>query len=86
MQADLDREILALEKQNAGRWESFIIRPWFVVDDKPKIAYILDNSWIPRPELGAAMVDAALHGSNERILDNATLRKNGQAALQKQKR
>ena len=85
-QADLDRDILAIEKQNSGRWESFVVRPWFVCDEKPYIGHVLGpNSYIFRTELGAAMVDAALNGGEPRLLDNTTLRVKGQAALEKQK-
>ena len=61
------------------------MRPWFVVDTEPKISYLIANSFIFSKELGAAMVDAALNSGDQRLLDNAALRKNGQAALSKQK-
>lgn len=80
MQAELDREVLAVETQNPNRWESFVVRPWFVCDSKPYISYISD-AYIFREELGAAMVDAALNGGDQRLLDNAALRQKGQAAL-----
>jgi hypothetical protein len=83
---DLDREVLATETQNSGRWESFVVRPWFVVDEKPRIGYVFgDNSWVLRPELGAAMVDAALNGGRERIISNTELRRIGQKVLEKTK-
>lgn len=82
MQADLDREVLAMEEQNKGRWESYVVRPWFVVDERPKVAYVFgDNSWILREELGAAMVEAAVNGGESRLLDNATLKFNGRKVL-----
>ena len=84
VQADLDRDVLKLEEQNKGLWESFVIRPWHVVDEPPFISKIVSNSWIYRTELGAAMVDAALNGNNERIINNAELRTKGQAALGQQ--
>lgn len=83
-QGVLDRDLLAIETQNPGRWETFVVRPWFVVDVKPYISYILSNSWIYRKELGAAMVDAALNSGEERVINNAELRVKGQAALKLQ--
>ena len=79
----MDREVLALEQANPGRWESFVVRPWFVVEQPPMMRYI-SNAWILTDELGAAMVDAALHGSKDKIIDNSLAKKNGQAALEKQ--
>jgi hypothetical protein len=84
--AILDREVLATEQQNTGRWESFVARPWFVADEKPRIAYALgENSWIVRDELAAAMVDAALNGGEPRLMDNATLKEKGRLALERTK-
>lgn len=83
-QAELDRDLLAIEDQNANRWESFVVRPWFVVDKEPVISYVLSNSFIFRTELGAAMVDAALNSGDQQLLANAELRKKGQAALSRQ--
>ena len=81
MQAELDRNILAIDRQHPDRWESFVVRPWMVVDSPPKLSYVLSNCYILRIELAAAMVDAALNGSNESLLDNAPLREKGQQAL-----
>lgn len=86
LRAELDREVLATEQQNQGRWESFVVRPWFVVDAKPYAGYVLgDNSWILRSELGAAMTDAAVHGGNERVLSNTRMREIGQQVLKRGK-
>ena len=82
-QEDLDQKILALEKENP-KWESFVVRPWHVVDEEPTSRIKLAMGWILRKELGAAMVDAALNSSEQRLLDNAQLREKGQAALSKQ--
>jgi hypothetical protein len=84
LQAELDREVLDEEKQHPGRWESFVARPWHVVDQPPMQRYLSD-AWILREELGAAMLDAALNGNDARILDNAALRSKGQKALEKHK-
>ena len=84
-QGDLDRNVLALESQNPDRWESFVVRPGFVCDAVPYIGRVWPSSYIFREELGAAMLDAALNGSEQRLLDNATLREKGQAALKSEK-
>ena len=73
-----------MDKQHPGKWESFVVRPWMVVDKPPFLSYVLSNSWIYRYELGAAMVDAAVNGGEVQLLDNAPLRQKGQAALAKQ--
>ena len=84
--AVLDREVLATEQQNAGRWESYVVRPWFVADAKPRLAYALgENSWILRDALAAAMVDAALEGGEPRLLDNTTLKEKGRLSLERTK-
>lgn len=86
LRAELDREVLATEQQNQGRWESFVVRPWFVVDAKPYVGYVLgENSWILRSELGAAMVDAAVNGGYERVLSNTRMREIGQEVLKREK-
>ena len=86
VRGDLDREVLATETQNSGRWESFVVRPWFVVDEKPYAGYVLgDNSWVLRTELGAAMCDAAVQGGNERVISNTELRRIGQKVLERTK-
>lgn len=41
--------------------------------------------YILRPELGAAMVDAALNGCPTQILPNAEAKAKGQAVLKQQK-
>ena len=83
---DLDREVLATETQNSGRWESFVVRPWFVVDQKPYVGYVFgDNSWVLRTELGAAMVDAAVNGGYDRVINNTQLRSIGQKVLERTK-
>lgn len=73
-----------MEEQNPGKWETFVARPWAVVDEPPMLSYIVSNSWIYRKELGAAMVDAALNSGDKRLLNNEDLRAKGQAALSKQ--
>ena len=73
-----------MDEQEPGRWESFVVRPWYVVDAPPAISHVIANSWIFREELASAMVDAALNGGEPHLLDNATLRTKGQAALAKQ--
>ena len=85
LQAQLDREILDVEKQNPGRWESFVARPWFVVDAPPMTRFIFPGAWILRPVLGLGMLDAAMNGDKLRVLDNSTLRSKGEAALAKRK-
>ena len=77
----MDRDVLAVEEQLKGRWESFVVRPWRVVDEVPSFSNT--NSWLYRKELAAAMVDSAINGGEPRLLDNATLRAKGQAALKK---
>lgn len=72
-----------MEEQHPGKWETFVARPWYVVDEPPMISYVLSNSYIFRKELGAAMVDAALNSGDKRLLENADLRAKGQAALSK---
>ncbi|KAK5174214.1 uncharacterized protein LTR77_001294 [Saxophila tyrrhenica] len=81
-QGKLDQEVLDTETQNPGRWESFVARPWHVVDEPPRIRFLVSNSWIYKDELGAAMVDAALNGGGERIMDNAPMRERGQKAME----
>ena len=84
--AILDREVLATETENTGRWESYVARPWFVADAKPNVSYALgENSWILREDLAAAMVDAALEGGEPRLMDNATLKEKGRLALERTK-
>lgn len=83
-QGVLDRDLLAMEDQNPGKWETFVARPWYVVDEPPMISHVLSNSYIFRKELGAAMVDAALNSGDKRLLPNGDLRAKGQAALAKQ--
>jgi hypothetical protein len=56
-----------------------------VVDQKPYVGYVLSNSWIYRDELAAAMVEAALNGGEPRLMSNATMRVNGQRALERVK-
>ena len=57
-----------------------------MVDTKPYIAHLLgENSYIYRPEIGAAMVEAALNGGEPRLLSNTMMRQQGQAALERQK-
>ncbi|KAK3684699.1 hypothetical protein LTR37_020029 [Vermiconidia calcicola] len=86
IRANLDREILALPEKHAGRWESFVARPWFVVDSPPMSRYLLgEASWILREELAAAMVDAALRGGEERLLGDGALRRKGQEAIGREK-
>ena len=84
MRGEMDRDVLDVEKQNPDRWESFIARPWFVVDEKPRIDYVWSNGWIFREDLAAGMVDAAINGGEPRLLDNAALRTKGQGALKMQ--
>ena len=84
LQGDIDREVLALEKQDPARWQSFVVRPWYVATTEPSIRYIFgNNSFILQDHLGAAMVDVALNGGNDRIIDNAELKRRGQATLEK---
>lgn len=85
LRGDLDRDLLRIESENAPRWESYVIRPWQVTDQAPtnKMTQWIfgENTWIYRKELGAAMLDAAMNGCDQRVLDNMTLRANGQEAL-----
>ncbi|KAK3711108.1 hypothetical protein LTR37_009895 [Vermiconidia calcicola] len=86
LRANLDRKILALSEKHAGRWESFVARPWFVLDSPPMSRFLLgEASWIYREELAAAMVDAALEGGEERLLGDGALRRKGQEAIGREK-
>ncbi len=84
-QGVVDRKVLDVETQNPGRWESFVVRPWHVVDQPPMIRHVVANSWILREELAAIMVEAALNGGLPRLLDNATMRIKGQEAIEREK-
>lgn len=81
---DLDHDILRIGDDDSSRWQSFVARPWYVVDAPPMLSNIVENCYILIPELGAAMVDAALHGSEQGIMDNAFMRQKGQNALKLQ--
>lgn len=80
---DMDEAVLALEQQNPGRWESYVMRPAAVVDKEPVWSYV-SSSWIFKEELAAAMVEAAVEGDSKRVLANAELRSKGQSALKMQ--
>ena len=77
----MDDDLVALGSQHPDRWESYVVRPWHVVDEPPRISHFVSNSYIFRPELGAATADAALNGDAERGIGNEALRVKGQAAL-----
>lgn len=78
-----DRAVLQLSEEHAGKWESYVARPWYVVPERPAIANLLgENSYIPIPWLGAAMVDVAVRGAEMGILDNAWMRGRGKEVLE----
>ena len=79
---DIERDLCKLNTEMGGRWETVSVRPWFVIEgDQPNMMQRYLGAYIPREELGAAMVDAALNGSKKQILENADCREKGRAAL-----
>lgn len=85
LRGDMDRSVVKLAEDNRDIWESYIARPWFVVPERPAIANVLgENSYIPIPVLGAAMVDAAMNGCEKAYMDNAFMKEKGQQALKVQ--
>lgn len=83
---DMDRSLVKLAEDDSNNWESYIARPWYVLPERPPIiaAIFGENSWIPTPNLGAAMVDAALNGSTKVYMDNAFMKDKGVQALKVQ--
>lgn len=82
LRGEQDRAVLKLSEDHAGKWESYVARPWYVVPERPALASLLgENSYIPIPWLGAAMVDVAVNGAGEGILDNAWMKGKGKEVL-----
>jgi len=79
-----DQDVLKVGEEDPEHWESFVARPWHVVNEPPMMSNFVNNSYILIPELGAAMLDAAMNGSEQGIMDNAFMRTKGQQALKVQ--
>lgn len=85
LRGDLDRRLVRLSEQHPDTWESYVARPWYVLPARPRIAGVLgEDAWIWMPHLGAAMVEAALHGSEKVYMDNAFMKESGARALEAQ--
>lgn len=85
VRGDMDRSVVKFAEENPDTWESYIARPWYVVPKQPAISNVLgENSYILIPQLGAAMVDAAINGSEKVYMDNAFMKAKGQQALKVQ--
>lgn len=89
LRGDMDREILALNQggqsvEGGGRWESYVARPWYVVEQPPAVSRVLgEDSYIFTPELGAAMVEVAREGCGREVMENAFMKGLGREALAK---
>ena len=83
LRGDMDRAVLKVAKdEGKGRWESYVARPWYVVHEPPAVSKVLgENSYIFIPELGAAMVEAAMVGCERSVLDNGFMKGLGREAL-----
>lgn len=86
LRGDMDRSVVRLaEEEMPERWESYIARPWIVANEPPAASKALgENSYILIPQLGAAMVDAAVNGSERVYMDNAFMKEKGAQALKVQ--
>ncbi|KXT12216.1 hypothetical protein AC579_3443 [Pseudocercospora musae] len=76
----VDNRVMNLEGKFDQGWKTFSERPGFVTVREPTLSLVLGNLHIPVGELAAAMVDAAVNGSQKRILENAAPRRLGKAA------
>lgn len=64
----MERDLCKLNAEMVGKWETVSVRPWFVIEgDKPSMMQLYLGAYIPKEELAAAMVDAAINGSEKQI-------------------
>lgn len=81
IQGELENEVLAIQTQHPSQWQSFVARPALVTVGEPMLRFTMFGHYIPVEELAAALVDTAMMGSKTQRLENADLRRRGQAAL-----
>lgn len=85
LRGDMDRAVVKIAEDNPDVWESYVARPWYVLHEKPAVARVLgENSYILIPQLGAAMVEAAIKGAGEVYMDCGFMKEMGRKALEVQ--
>lgn len=86
LRGDMDRAVVKVAEDHPDSWESYIARPWYVLPKRPAVvtAVFGENAWIHIPQLGAAMVDAAMNGSEQVYMDCGFMKKKGEQALKVQ--
>lgn len=70
------------EREREGEWKLCIARPGYVTKGEPRMGFAMNGWYIPQEELAAALVDVAVSGDRQGVLENVDLRQRGKAALE----
>ncbi|SMQ49527.1 unnamed protein product [Zymoseptoria tritici ST99CH_3D7] len=79
MRGEVENAVVELGK-DSKQWTSFFARPSLVTEGESVMRFV-SSSYIPVATLGAALVDLAVVGGEQSVLNNGELRERGKSAL-----
>jgi len=83
MRGDVENMVIELNQQSQGSWKSVVVRPAAITKGDPIfVRMFLPWLYISVETLAAALVDVAVTGESETIIENGDLRTRGSAVLQ----
>lgn len=81
----MENQVLAYEEAHADSWKSIVVRPAYVTHGEPLLRFLPFTWYIPANELAASMVELAVTGQGESMVENAELLRRGRAVLRAKK-